>query len=374
MTKENDAHTPRRRFLKTAGAVTAGGFLAGCSGDGNSDGGDGSDDGSDGGDGGGGSDGSGGDGDGGGETTEGTQMRSLTLAASQTGAVGLVTRVMLDQEFDKANDLEVDPKFQPIPQAEKSLVNEQVDAAPLPPITAGRLNLRGNSLRCLRPFHEIHESAIVRSELNIESLQELQGLKLGSLSRASGLYTVFSLLAQMNDYNLNQYDIRTGSPSALYGLMLKGDLDATLHFDPFAARLLTKDEYEELFYYSTMWEEMTGNRIPVAEVGVWQSTVDSKPTALKRLHMALNDAGEHIQNNPDQVFENYSDALGAENDQQLAKIQERMKGIYPPELSTSMRNGSKELIEKATEFGEYSEIEEDADPAIEDIFVDPNQL
>ena len=356
--------------MKAAGAVTAGSFLAGCSGDGNSDGGD-SGGGSDGGDGGGGgSDG----GDSGGETTEETQMRSLTLAASQTGAVGLVTRVMLDQEFDKANDLEVEPKFQPIPQAEKSLVNEQVDTAPLPPITAGRLHLRGNSLRCLRPFHEIHESAIVRSELNVESLQQLQGLKLGSLSRASGLYTVFSLLVQMNDYDLDEYDIRTGSPSALYGLMLEGDLEATLHFDPFAARLLTKDEFGELFYYSSMWEEMTGNRIPVAEVGVWQSTVDSKPAALQRLHMALNDAGEHIQSNPDQVFENYSDALGAENDQQLARIQERMKGIYPPELSTSMRNGSKELIQNATDFGAYSEIEEDASPAIEEIFLDPNQL
>jgi ABC-type nitrate/sulfonate/bicarbonate transport system substrate-binding protein len=300
-------------------------------------------------------------------------MKSLTLAASQTGAVGLVTRVMLDQEFDAANDLKVEPKYQPIPQAEKSLVNKQVDAAPLPPITAGRLNLRGNDLRGLRPFHKIHESAIVHAD-GPSDLEGLQGLKLGSLSRASGLYTVFSLLVRMNDYSLDQYDIRTASPSALYGLMLKEDLEATLHFDPFAARLLVREDFEEVFYYSDMWEEMTGNPIPVAEVGVWQETIDANPGALKSLSQALDDAGDHIQNNPDQVFSNYSDALGAENDTQLSKIQERMKGIYPSEFSTNMRGGSEQLIQKASEFGEYSEIDEGSEPAIDEIFIDPTSL
>lgn len=353
----------RRRFLKTAGAITAGGFLAGCSGGNGSSGSGGSS---------GGSDGSGSSG--GESTTKKSSMKSLTLAASQTGAVGLVTRVMLDQEFDKAHDLKVEPRFMSIPQAEKALVNKQVETAPLPPITAGRLNLRGNDLRGLRPFHEIHESAIVRTSDNVANLKDLQGLKLGSLSRASGLYTVFSLLVKMNGYDLSKYDIRTASPAALYGLMLKGDLDATLHFDPFAARLLVREKFEELFYYSDMWNGRMGNPIPVAEVGVWQNTVDAKPAALKSLSLALNDAGAYIKQNPDKVFETYRKALGAENDEQLAKIQKRMKGIYPSEFSTSLRAGSKQLIQKASEYGEYKKIEGDAKPPIDEIFIDPTSL
>lgn len=358
MANDSEPSGQRRRFLRTAGAVTVGSLLAGCTG-GNGGSGDGSG-------------GSGGDGSG--ETTKESKTKSLTLAASQTGAVGLVTRVMLDQEFDKAHDLKVEPKYMSIPQAEKALVNKQVETAPLPPITAGRLNLRGNSLRGLRPFHEIHESAIVRSSDNISDLKGLQGVKLGSLSRSSGLYTVFSLLVRMSDHNLDQYDVRTASPSALYGLMLKGDLDSTLHFDPFAARLLVRDKFEELFYYSDMWNNQMGNPIPVAEVGVWQKTVDAKPGALKALSQSLNDAGKYIQQNPDKVFKNYQKALGAENDRQLAKIKERMKGIYPAEFSTSMRAGSKQLIQKAAELGEYEQIEGGSEPPIDEIFIDPTSL
>lgn len=345
----------RRRFLATSGATVAFG-LAGCTG---GDGGDGGSDPTD-------------------AptdtptpkptTTAQNELETLNFATAEAGSLSPIFKLIAEDGIAENHGFELEMSWMGPGDAISAMINQQVESSFIPPTTAARMNLKDKDIRAMRPLHIIHEAGVVPTDSDAEEIADLKGLKLGSLSRVSSLYTFFAVMAEMQGNDLDDFDFRIGGSSVLYGLMQKGDLDATLHFEPFVTRLISQDGFRELFHYNDVWKELTGNSILGSSIGAYQSKIDEKPKAFKGLSAAVDEAAQYIHDNPSEVFKRFQDNLGLE-DSQLELAQERMVWLYPTEFDEGLQDGAKEMLQKMYELGQL-----DGEPPVDEMFLNPMDI
>lgn len=109
--------------------------------------------------------------------------------------------------------------------------------------------------------------------------------------------------------------------------------------------------------------------MPLVEVATYQSSLDEKPDAFKALTEALWEAGEYISDNSEDVFEEFAEPLGLQNDDQIDLAAERISPIYPEEFADDLRDSGKEIVRLAAEEGQLEK-----KPPLDEMFVKPDTL
>lgn len=306
------------------------------------------------------------------QATEGSQTEpspTITAAAVATGATTPVSRVIEDQGFDEAQSVDLQNNYMEVDSAINAILNKQADIGYPSQIVSARLNSEGSEIRLFGALLESHLGCVVNSSTGVESVGDLRDVTLGSLPQSSSTYQVFRMIVDMEGYDIDEFDVRVGSPGSMFGLTQQGELDGLLLFDPFLTRLIATGDFHEVFSYSDKWQEHTGHRIPHVENGTYQSVIDGKPEALTGYVEAFYDAGEYIEANLAEVIDQYGDVIGVSTSQQKELFAERIEGKYQTEFDEGLREGSTSFVTKAVELGML-----ESEPNVNELFVHPDEI
>lgn len=366
---EDTRHIRRRRYLKTAGALTVAG-LAGCAGQ------DGD-----------------GDADGGSDATPTPKVKTVvktveqeipevTWAGSRIGTDGLHALVMRDQDFDIQNDFKLEIVFTGAGQLEESIVQGRTDTGNMSQVTAFRINNRSTkTFTMFRPFYKIHEQMVVtpsaKSELPVDgSLNELltaiseKNMTVGTLGRGSSLWNIFALIVTEANLDLEKdFDTRILGVGPLFSAILQEQVDVGLAFDPLTSRILAQEQGHVVpFEYNDMWKAQTGHHLPIGEVAGFNSVIEENRDGFERMLRAWNQVGEYIVNNTQQVMRTYQDHYGLKNEKEFQIAADRMSDLFYDGFSEDGRQGSIALVNRAYDAGLLEK-----KPDIENVFVKPDE-
>jgi len=339
MRVDNSSNVKRRSYLKSIAASSAALTMAGCLSDG--------------------------------DQSDQGDVLELSVAGAQSGVSGILANVTADQGFASERELAVTVQLTDVGGATDLLVNRQTDVGLLQPTLAGRLNSRGQQMRIFEPYYGIHIAAFAREGTDIESLEDLQDVPVATLGRGTSLYNYFWMFTEFAGLDIDEFDLRFGSPAVNFGLLVDGEVDAILTNDPYSGRLLANDHAYEVFHYRDRFIEDTGFNALTSGVGAYQDTIDEKPEAIRQYGLAVREAGEYISNNLGEVIETYEDVLGLETEEERQITEERLEVVFPP-FEEDVIEGSKEAIRLAGE--ELDMYEEGPIEDIDEIFISPEDL
>lgn len=350
----------RRTFLKYAGAAASGtvATLAGCSGgDGGDGGGSGPTD--------------------GGTTTGATQTPTpeLTVAPSP-GTANVVFQVIKDEGIDEENGVTLNVELMDPNSSAQAVVNRQVPTGFLSSLATARANAQGNSIRQLWPMFTNNESCVVRSDADVSTdslgatLSDLQGLTLGALPETSTLYNIFHLLLIEHDLDIDDYDIRTGPPPVMAGLVEDGELDGMIMIAPLPSKFVASGNFERVFNYDAAWREVTGNSVSQIEAAAHQDVIDENRAAFRGYFEAYHDAQARISENTEEYLGRYAEDIGVSGSE-LPTLVEYADEIdwFKSEYSETLRQGDVELVELAAREGLL-----ESEPDVDAMFIDPREL
>lgn len=355
-------NTRRRAFLKYAGAAATGSAaaLAGCSGGGGGDGDGGGDGGT--------------TGAGGGGATGTTQaaMPELTVAPSP-GTANVIFQVIKDEGLDTANNVDLTVNLMDPNSSAQAVVNRQVPTGFLSVLGTARANAQGNQIRQLWPMFTNNESCVVRKDAGVSTdsleatLSDLQGLTIGALPETSTLYSIFHLLLIEFDLNIDDYDIRTGPPPVISGLLQDGQLDAMIMIAPLPSKFVAAGTHERVLNYDAAWREVTGYSVSQIEAAAHADVVEGNKAAFKGYFDAYYKAQALVADSPEEYMSKYAEDMGV-SEKELPTLVEYAKEInwFSGEFPESVRKGDRALATMAYEQGIL-----ESDPKVDELFVDP---
>lgn len=317
----------RRRFLKYTGAATATGMvgLAGCSG--NNQGGD-----------------QGSSPEGNQETTQSgdqeatenqQETQELEVLSYNVGTAALPATMIQELGADADHNLNVNFEFRgDLGQMYRDFVLDKVSTlAAAGPATVASSRNEGKPVKYLSPVNQNHTTLITRPDAPYESLEDLQGKKIGWFGLPSEASLGLLLIAKLKGFDLrNDFQLKRGGPSTLLGLTQKGDLDAAIYLEPDLSAQLANDNVKTVMdpFYK-VWEEETGFELmPVGGIGTHESTIQENRKGLESFVSAKNDVLEQFTSNPKQwLTEDWmQEVTGLEDEAAIDVASERLKGTY----------------------------------------------
>lgn len=358
--RRSEASMNRRNYLQLAAGATVV-SLAGCAGGDGADGGDGDDgsDGSDGGDGGdGGSDG----------------LSTLSIAVNRTGSSSPLWYELTNQEFDAQNGVNLDMRWLSVPAAQDQVRNQQVETGFMSALDVARSRAGGVDMHCLWPMYTNVSRVITRADAEVSTestkatLEDLQNLTIGSLGQESTMYSTLSVLASENGMDMDDFDIRTGPPPVITGLLQDGQLDGMVNVEPSLSALVSSGDFKEVLDLSPAWERLTGHQLPITAIVASSDTIEQKPEALRSFMDAFFAASGHVNENLASLNEKYSSELGVQGAEREALTQ-RIQSVdnwFADGFKETLRNGHVEMVERAYEHGLLEN-----EPDVDDMFIDP---
>ncbi len=254
----------------------------------------------------------------------------VTFSSVSAGSVGVITEVAKAQRFDERNGIALEVSLFNPADAEKAVLFKRVDAGIFAPISAARVNLRGERLRIFWPLLLNHTSILVPPGSPTKTLEDLKGKKLGIIERISSAYTSTAAIFKRRGFDIEKdFQLVISTPPVLVGLLEKREVDAIVIWEPIVSQLLAGERARELERLGEAWEGLSGG-IPMLFIGATahQEWLDANRETARRLARALGDAIQYIRTNPEMV-ETARKALGWKTPAEAALMRARIPRIYP---------------------------------------------
>lgn len=279
-------------------------------------------------------------------------------ASAGTSAIGLLANVIKGEGIDREHGLDMQiSEFAP-DQAEQAILTGQVDTGFFALVSWAKVQNEGEDVALLAPLMENHGAVLVREDSDVQSLEDLEGRRIATLSPVSGLYTSMQVLAAELGLSWEEdFEVISGPPPGLVAFLENGDVDAIVHFEPTVSQLLSTGNYRVVMTPSDAWEEQTGAPLFMLGVAAQQSWVDENAEAAQRLVDVIRDATTRLSEDPG-LIENYQDELEL-SDEEIAIAKERMSGIYIPQPAEELDEDVRTILDRSVELGVIDDYPED---------------
>lgn len=285
------------------------------------------------------------------EPTSSDEVIPVTFGASAgTSAIGLLANVIKGEGIDTEHGLDMQiSEFAP-DQAEQAILTGQVDTGFFALVSWAKVQNEGEDVALLAPLMENHGAVLVPKDSPAQSLEDLKGKRIATLSPVSGLYTSMQVLAAELGLSWEEdFEVISGPPPGLVAFLENGEVDAIVHFEPTVSQLLATDKYRAVMTPSEAWQEQTGEPLFMLGVAAQQSWVDENPEAAQRVVDTIRDATTRLSENPD-LIEKYQEELQLSDDE-IAIAKERMSGIYIPEPAEELQEDVRMILDRSVELG-----------------------
>lgn len=325
----------RRRVLRSGIGLVAAASLAACGSSGDD------------------TDDAGGGGGGGGDET----LTEVTFGATQPpSSIGTVAAVMQEQGF--AEDCGVALEFREFaPQeADIALLSGQTDIGYFGYNSWAGSEEKLQKLAMLAPLQAEHGTLFVPEDSSVQSLEDLEGQRIGMLAPVSGQYQDFNLLAAKMGFDLEEdFEVKTGPPPGVEAFLKRGEVDAAILFEPNSTRLLQEGGFRPVFSLTEQWESLTGDPLYMLGISANRAWLDGNEEAAECVVSAVHDATEMLANDPS-VYEDMGELLGAESPEHLDQLAENLGRIYTPQTAEEASDAIRSQLEQAAEFGVIPEV------------------
>lgn len=298
--------------------------------------------------------------DGGQEATEPAPDEVLEVsfgASALPSSIGLLAAIIQDQELDADHGLEMTfSEFAP-DQAEQAILTGQVDTGFFAVVALANVQAEGQDVVFLRPLQANHGAVVVRDDSPYESLEDLRGETIATLTPVSGIYTSMQVLAAQLGLDWERdFELISGPPPALVAFIETGDVEAIVHFEPTVSRLLSTGDYRVILTPTEAWEQDTGSPLFMLGVAARQSWVDDNPEAARRLVAMFDELLAMIDGDPELLRE-YQEELGLD-DEAMDIAVERMSDIYITESAEESEDNVRQILETSLELGVITQMPE----------------
>lgn len=286
-------------------------------------------------------------------------------ASGMPSSIGLLSAIIQDEGLDEQHGLDMSfSEFAP-DQAEQAILTGQVDTGFFALVAQANVQAEGQDVVFLRPLQANHGAMLVRDDSDYESLEDLQGQTVATLSPVSGIYTSMQVLAAEIGLDWEQdFDVISGPPPALVGFIESGEVEGIVHFEPTVSSLLSTGNYRAIMTPTETWEESTGAPLFMLGVAARQAWIDEHPEAASRLVDVFDELLEMIDSDPE-IIRNYQAELDLD-DEAMDIAVERMADIYIPETAEDVEENVDHILDRSLELGVIPEIPDT-------VFVDPGE-
>jgi ABC-type nitrate/sulfonate/bicarbonate transport system substrate-binding protein len=288
--------------------------------------------------------------------TSGGSANEITHGAVRGGTTGGLVNVIKAQGIDRDNDLEIATEyFTSPPRVQQQIVyNDQIPTGFMGSFVATRLHADENASNpeIAGPYQLYHMHVLVRSDSDIESPADLAGKRISWASESADAWLKFVTVLNM-DHGVDPDDLEfvQTAPPASTELLANGELDAILQYEPLVTKALIDHDLRVLYSPRSAWERLNGLPLTTVDLAWTRSWYEENTALAQRLATSFEQGQQYITENLGTVLEENADLFGLETDQQIARANERLDGIYPTEWSSDLFDSEYQIVERANELG-----------------------
>jgi NitT/TauT family transport system substrate-binding protein len=298
----------------------------------------------------------------GGDTGSGDGSDSLTqvtFGATQTpSSIGTVAAVLKEHTFAEECGVELDFREFAPQEAEIALLSGQTDIGYFGYNSWAGSEEKLQKLAMLAPLQAEHGTLFVPEDSPAQTLEDLEGKRIGMLAPVSGQYQDFNLLVAEMGMNLEEdFEVITGPPPGVEAFLKRGEVDAAILFEPNATRLMLEGGFRPVFSLTEQWESLTGDPLYMLGISANSNWLPGNEEAADCVVSAVRQATDMLANDPS-VYEGMEDVLGATSSEHLDQLAENLAKIYTPQTADEAEEAIRAQLEKAAEFGIVSEVPE----------------
>ncbi len=171
--------------------------------------------------------------------------------------------VIVYKRLDEKYGLKVEPVyFTATLDLANALIHGDVDVAIIPVEFVAKLRQMGHDVVVLVVDFYQNQAIVVRQDLNIESLEDLRGLRIG-VFKPTGTYAMFrayvvGVFKVMEPEELDSMTINLPPPQLVQAFE-RGDVDAVVVWEPLVSKLVMDYEGKIAFSFRDLWSMWLGN-------------------------------------------------------------------------------------------------------------------
>lgn len=290
----------------------------------------------------------------------------VSYATVVPGANGLLMNIIRLHRLDEMHGILLDLKAFTPAEAEKAMYFRKVEVGTFAPISALRVNVKGERIRLIAPLLWNTYSVLARRDSPYQRLEDLKGKKFGVPERITGGYTSMALVVRMLGMDLEKdFRLIIGTPVGLITFLQRGEVDAILQFDPLVSRLLAEGTARELVRPNDLWKQLTGGDMFMIGHAVHEDWLKANPDRARRLARTMLEGARYVAAHPEAV-EEAKKFLGPKSETELRLLKERMPRVYATRWDRAAIENAKLVMRKSMEFGL---VERAPDQLLDEMFV-----
>jgi ABC-type nitrate/sulfonate/bicarbonate transport system substrate-binding protein len=204
---------------------------------------------------------------------------------------------------------------------------------------------------------------LTKKDAPYKTFGDLKGKKVGLYSlTSSSTAALVKIVRDRWKLDLRKdFEPVVAPPPVLVSLLQKGDIEAMVNVDPLVLRTLESGGYREIMDLDGEWQSLTGSRLLVTTIAVWDDYAAKNRDQVKRLVQVYRDAVAYIEKHPEVYAETgFIKMSGLEATPAVTKaFRQRFTKLYTGAWNQQLIDANKAVFDVAIEMGNLGAIPKD---------------
>ncbi|MGH8764640.1 MAG: ABC transporter substrate-binding protein [Burkholderiales bacterium] len=291
-------------------------------------------------------------------------QKAIKIGVAASGGTTLPALVISQQKFDEKYGLKIEWLRLDQAALQKAFALHQFDVS-FAEVASDLIRQRGRGDKVKSVYAGIMANvyAVTKKDAPYKNFGDLKGKKVGLYSLTSSS-TAALVKVVREKYKLElrkDFELVVAPPPVLAGLLQKGDIEAMINVDPLVLRVLESGGYRQIMDLDGEWQALTGSRLLVTTIAIWEDYAQKNPDEIKRLVRAYRDAVDYIGKNPQAyVSTGFIKNSGMKESPEVVKLfEERFSKLYTGKWDQNLINANKSVFEIAIEMGNLETVPAD---------------
>lgn len=286
------------------------------------------------------------------------EMPTVVFGATTTpSSIGTVAAVIQRHNLDTKNGVRFDIKHFSPANADIALLSGQTDVGYFSYVSWASSTEKQRKLDLLAPLQAEHSALLVQEDSPYHSLRDLIGKKIAILPPVSSQNNDFDLLLAKRGLSMKRdFHMVTGPPPALESFLKRGQVAASVLFEPNVTRVLATGNFRSLLTLNGNWKELTGNPLYMLAISANHEWAQAHPQAAAAAVQTVQDAITMLAQGGFQFYKGLADVLRLDTRKEIMIASKRMSAIYTPIPAAKAESEVRKQLEAAAQYGIIPEV------------------
>lgn len=275
------------------------------------------------------------DDDGGGSAASGgggAELPLIKFSGLAGGTSSIALKVIEENGFDTKNGFRGEYSYQDTDAANQFFFRRQADVAfDIDVLSVAIARNQDINVTSIGSVVANHICLFATKDSPIKSPDQLAGKKVGQYGTDSGGTVALAILMDQ-EYGIDifeDWELIESDPNALLALLNRGDLDASVAFQPNIAREdLARGSRCISPYFTDMWEELEGAPLYISTIAAHDDWIEENPELARNVLAAWQDGHKWLSENPEALTQTpYKELTGVEDPEVLGRFADLVNEI-----------------------------------------------